>query len=246
VEKRCAVRYRDYVTESARSVTKSRLDRILDSAADLLVRWGYQRVTVEDVAKQAGIGKGTVYLHFRTKESLFLAVLLRVQQAVGAGMVERMRADPRHALPSRMISAVYRALAEDPVTHRIYFGDADTLGRLAHEAAETLGELSARRDAVMTEHLALLRESGLLRTELDPAAARYVLSAVSTGFFLTDSMALPAAPADLEVRARLLEHSLAAALETGGAPSRQLADRVAARYQSLIDHLDNEWRHRVR
>ena len=129
VEKRCAVRYRDYVTESARSVTKSRLDRILDSAADLLVRWGYQRVTVEDVAKQAGIGKGTVYLHFRTKESLFLAVLLRVQQAVGAGMVERMRADPRHALPSRMISAVYRALAEDPVTHRIYFGDADTLGR---------------------------------------------------------------------------------------------------------------------
>lgn len=234
------------MTENAKSVTESRLDRILDSAADLLVRWGYQRVTVEDVAKQAGIGKGTVYLHFRSKEALFLAVLLRVQQAVGAGMAERMRADPRHTLPSRMISSSYRSLAEDPVTHRIYFGDAETLGRLAHEAAETLGELSARRDAVFAEHLTLLREAGLLRAELDPASARYVLSAVSTGFFLTDSLALPAAPADLEVRARLLEHSLAAALETGGEPSRQLADRVAARYQSLIDHLDDEWRHRVR
>jgi AcrR family transcriptional regulator len=53
--------------------------RVLDAAADLLVRWGYHRVTVEDVARHAGIGKGTVYLHFRTKEALFLTVLLRSQ-----------------------------------------------------------------------------------------------------------------------------------------------------------------------
>ena len=35
-------------------------ERILDAAADLVLRWGYKRVTIEDVAKQAGIGKGTV------------------------------------------------------------------------------------------------------------------------------------------------------------------------------------------
>ncbi|MGH3566828.1 MAG: helix-turn-helix domain-containing protein [Pseudonocardia sp.] len=43
-----------------------REERLLDVATDLLVRWGYQRVTVDAVARQAGIGKGTVYLHFRT------------------------------------------------------------------------------------------------------------------------------------------------------------------------------------
>lgn len=48
--------------------SKDRADRILDAAASLLIRYRYRKVTDEDVARQAGIGKGTVYLHWRTKE----------------------------------------------------------------------------------------------------------------------------------------------------------------------------------
>jgi AcrR family transcriptional regulator len=76
------------MTESANWVIPSgeasdaRLTRVLDAAAELLASWGYQRVTIDDVAKLAGIGKGSVYLHFRTKEALFLTVLLRGHRAV--------------------------------------------------------------------------------------------------------------------------------------------------------------------
>jgi AcrR family transcriptional regulator len=45
------------------SPTSDRADRILDAAGDLLLRLGYRKVTIEDVAQRAGIGKGTVYLH---------------------------------------------------------------------------------------------------------------------------------------------------------------------------------------
>ena len=55
------------------------MERVLDSAAELLLRWGYQRVTIDEIARHAGIGKGTVYLHFPTKEALFLTMLLRTQ-----------------------------------------------------------------------------------------------------------------------------------------------------------------------
>ena len=34
---------------------------------------------MEDVAKQAGIGKGTLYLHWKTREELFYAVVMREQ-----------------------------------------------------------------------------------------------------------------------------------------------------------------------
>ena len=64
------------------------------AAAELLVRWGYQRVTIDEVARHAGIGKGTVYLHFRTKDALFLTVLLRAQRRLSAGWRDRMEADP--------------------------------------------------------------------------------------------------------------------------------------------------------
>ena len=37
-----------------------------DAAADSLLRWGYPRVTVDDVAARAGVGTGTLHLHWRT------------------------------------------------------------------------------------------------------------------------------------------------------------------------------------
>ena len=55
----------------------ARGDRILDAAAELLLRYGYSRVTIDDVAARANVGKGTVYLHWRTREELFGAVLGR-------------------------------------------------------------------------------------------------------------------------------------------------------------------------
>ena len=56
---------------------RERAERILDVTAGLLLRHGYKRVTIDDVAAGAGIGKGTIYLHWKTREALFWAVLQR-------------------------------------------------------------------------------------------------------------------------------------------------------------------------
>jgi AcrR family transcriptional regulator len=123
------------VTEPAFLVNESdagRAERLLDSAAELLLRWGYQRVTIDDVAKHAGIGKGTVYLHFRTKEALFLTVLLRAHRRIFSGIVDRMEADPIELLPSRLVRGSYLDVAADPVAKLLYLGDTEVLGRLAH------------------------------------------------------------------------------------------------------------------
>jgi len=43
-------------------------DLILDAADRLLARYGYKKMTMDDLAQEVGIGKGTIYLHFSTKE----------------------------------------------------------------------------------------------------------------------------------------------------------------------------------
>jgi AcrR family transcriptional regulator len=53
-------------------------DRILDAADRLLARSGYQKLTIDDLAREVGIGKGTVYLHFRSKEEIVLSRIDRV------------------------------------------------------------------------------------------------------------------------------------------------------------------------
>ncbi len=51
-----------------------RRGQILHAADELLKRHGYSAVSVAEVAKQAGVAKGTVYLYFKTKEEIYLGL----------------------------------------------------------------------------------------------------------------------------------------------------------------------------
>ena len=53
-------------------------EAILDATDRLLARFGYRKMTVEDIAAEAGIGKGTVYLHFSSKEEVVLSHVDRI------------------------------------------------------------------------------------------------------------------------------------------------------------------------
>lgn len=53
-------------------------DEILDAAERTFDTFGYAKATMEDVAREAGVGRTTIYLHFKTKEELALASLDRI------------------------------------------------------------------------------------------------------------------------------------------------------------------------
>jgi len=53
-------------------------DLILDAAERLLGRYGYGKMTMDDLAREVGIGKGTLYLHFPGKEEVVLSRLDRM------------------------------------------------------------------------------------------------------------------------------------------------------------------------
>lgn len=52
-------------------------EAILDAAERLLTRYGYGKMTMSDLAQEAGIGVGTTYLHFPGKAQVALAVVTR-------------------------------------------------------------------------------------------------------------------------------------------------------------------------
>jgi AcrR family transcriptional regulator len=49
--------------------------QILSAAEPLFRRFGYRKTTVADIARSAGMAKGSIYLHFSSKEDIFLAIL---------------------------------------------------------------------------------------------------------------------------------------------------------------------------
>ena len=48
--------------------------RLLHAAAEVFAEKGYEKAGVAEIARRAGVGAGTVYRHFPTKEALFTAV----------------------------------------------------------------------------------------------------------------------------------------------------------------------------
>ncbi|MBN8620470.1 MAG: helix-turn-helix transcriptional regulator, partial [Anaerolineae bacterium] len=59
-----------------------RENRILDAAARLITHYGFDKTTVSDIAEAAGISKGAVYLHYKSKEALFEALIIRESETI--------------------------------------------------------------------------------------------------------------------------------------------------------------------
>jgi len=63
---------------------QSRRDRIVEAAMRHFAEHGYQGARVEDIAAEVGVAKGTVFLHFGSKEGLFLAAYQRAVRELPA------------------------------------------------------------------------------------------------------------------------------------------------------------------
>jgi len=72
-------------------------DLILDGVDTLLGRYGYRKMTMEDLAAEVGIGKGTIYLHFASKEEVVLSHIDRIVDR----LLDRLREIRQQPLPAR-------------------------------------------------------------------------------------------------------------------------------------------------
>ncbi len=61
-----------------RAIREATRDSILDAADRLMEIHGYKKMRIDDIAEEVGIGKGSIYLHFSSKEDLALAHIDRI------------------------------------------------------------------------------------------------------------------------------------------------------------------------
>jgi AcrR family transcriptional regulator len=89
-----------------RKRAERRRDEILEAAARVFAARGYAGTEVQTVADASGIGKGTIYLYFRSKKALFLAAVDRGMRRL-RGAYEQA-ADAEHD-PLDQVAAAVRA-----------------------------------------------------------------------------------------------------------------------------------------
>lgn len=155
-----------------------REDRILDAAATLLVRWGYRKTTIDDVAREAGVGKGTIYLHWKDKTELFVAAIWRASRQATEDMTRRMAADPAGGRFHRMWTHGMLAILASPLIAEMMKGRSDIFqGLMDAISPETLAQLVGNADA----HIVQLQAAGLIRADLPASIITYLLGALKLG-----------------------------------------------------------------
>src|SRR5690349_5506869 len=74
-----AVAVEKLTPERRRQMTR---DALVDAAAEVFVRRGFDAASLDEIAETAGFTRGAIYKHFDNKEDLFLAVFDRVNDRV--------------------------------------------------------------------------------------------------------------------------------------------------------------------
>ncbi len=159
-----------------------RRERILEAAAELIVRWGYKKTTVDDIAKQAGVAKGTIYLHWKTREELFKAVLIHEELELMEDLKQRIASDPEGATLHGMLKHATLATMKRPIWKAVMTRDTEMLGTLLQD--ETAIQRSIENFKI---YFNVLHEQGLIRSDLDMKQLMYLVNAITVGFLLIDS-----------------------------------------------------------
>lgn len=213
---------------------EARATRILDVTAELLLRHGYRRVTIDDIAQRAGIGKGTVYLHWKTREELVTAVFEREGLEAIEELLMDLRREPGTCLLHRLARSYFLAIMSRPLLRGFFLADAELLGKLARPGRAAR---ESRHGLMSHAYFDLLAEHGLLRTDLSPDALSYAFLATFEGFLQAQANASEEASADLEHNADLLALTVQRAFETGRTVSPATQQTIATRVIDLLTEL---------
>lgn len=138
---------------------ENRTELILEAADELFARYGYERTSMEDIARHLNIGKGSIYLEFNTKEEILITLLRRHAHSMFEFMqnkVENSSGSPLKTLQEMLEESVAKVF--DIVTRDIHTPEAllHTSMQMKHRCSDFFG----RKRALMLKLLQKAAQAG--------------------------------------------------------------------------------------
>jgi len=167
-------------TRSPRLTGPQRREQILDSTKELAGERGFHNVSIDAVARRAGITRPVVYGHFSDLAGLLRALVDREGERAVAQLIELIPRELDAANPGAMLlgslRAFLEAVADDPVTWRLVLVHAEGTPEILRERAIQIRAAVTEQLAAIVPH-ALADGSG--PPSPDPELTALTLQAVS-------------------------------------------------------------------
>ncbi|MFH1529401.1 MAG: TetR/AcrR family transcriptional regulator [Pseudomonadota bacterium] len=148
-------------------------EAILHAAWGLIRHYGYSKTTIDDIARKAKVGKGTVYIYFRSKTDIMLALTDLTNVRI-TGELERIAVADSPPEERLRACVVYRIMTLFDLVNR-YPHSEDVIASILPEIVERLDRYVRRHGELLGQ---ILREGcavGVFAVE-DPEATGQLLA----------------------------------------------------------------------
>ena len=111
--------------------------KVLDAAAELAAHRGISATTVDDIAAEAGVAKGSVYYNFESKEALYGQLITDALQRSAARIRSALDAAVDGEAVETLVRAFLTGIDENPATGKVVATEMFRLDRPWHESLAT-------------------------------------------------------------------------------------------------------------
>jgi AcrR family transcriptional regulator len=155
-----------------RADAKRNYQKLLTAAAEAFAERGADDVSLEEIAKRAGVGIGTLYRHFPNRQALLEAVYRDQVEALRARAEELVATKP----PAEALATWLRDLVDFGRTKRMLTSAMLTTVTQDSEVMTSSRQMMRRADA---DILSSAQQAGVVRADADPADLMRLVHAIS-------------------------------------------------------------------
>lgn len=154
-------------------------DQILSAAASVIIRFGFNKTNIGDIAAEAGLSRRTIYLYFKGKEDLLESLLYREWMQYAQTWIEYVESDQRGGTLGGFFRATMRAVQSHPLIASVMRKDYHVLGNYLRKTANLFSMLQS--GTISVDFIRALQMAGAVRQDLDPAVAAHIIEVIGYG-----------------------------------------------------------------
>jgi AcrR family transcriptional regulator len=213
-------------------------EQILATAAELIIRYGYDKVTMSDIASQAGVTRAIIYQHYKSKEQLFEALLFQETGRYTQAWLEALESDEQGGTIASVFRSVLIAVNSSPFLSALLQQDQRVFGQYLRKPGNLFQSMQS--STVWVETLQALQAVGAVRQDIPTAEMAHVMNALAIGLLVYQDQCRPGEVPQLdrilEVVALMVDRTLAPAGEADLHTGKQILVDLARRARAQFEH----------
>jgi len=175
------------IQERKQRERERRRQQIIVAAKRVFSESGFSKTTMEDIAREAELSPGTLYLYFKNKDELYASLSLRILQYMNIRLEDVKK--EKDSVPAQKIASIKEALYDvyqfDPMIliNMFHLQSSETLKNISSPLLDNISELSRNSLQILAD---ILKDSSNRNTVLtrQPTAVADIARSLFTGVVL--------------------------------------------------------------